>query len=335
MPSPDVSRTTLPSATEIPTLTVTPAKPEPRVDLTGASARRRLPPPPRRVMVNPRRWPWNLRQVDAHMAWEITRGNPHVVVAVVDTGIDIHHPDLRGKVLSGADVVSPGAGWVDDLGHGTAVAGVVASRGWRIPGLAGVAPSCRLLPIKCNLHGTTHVRAEHIAAGIRAAVTRGAHVINLSVGVVDGEQYLTPEAVADLADAVREALAAGIPVVCAAGPGGRVPTPWPGSWTKDPSFAGLIAVGGTDRRRQASLANPKGDFITILAPADDVVTTRKGGDFTTFGGTSAASPHVAGIAALVRSIRPDATPVQVRDWVVSGARGGIASAAETLAHALR
>lgn len=335
MPSPEILGTSLPPTVEIPTLTVMPAHPEPRIDPTGSAMRRRLPPPPRRVMVNPRRWSWNLRQVEAHLAWEITRGDPHVVVAVVDTGIDIHHPDLRGKVLNGADVVSPGAGWVDDLGHGTAVAGVVASRGWRIPGLAGIAPACRLLPIKCNIHGTAHVRAEHIAAGIRAAVARGAHVINLSVGVVDGEPYLTSEALAALADAIREALAAGIPVVCAAGPAGAGSTPWPGSWASDPTFPGLIAVGGTDRKRLPSLANPKGNFITVLAPADEVVSTRKGGDFAPFGGTSAASPHVAGIAALVRSIRPDATPVQIRDWIVSGAHGGIASAAGTLAQALR
>lgn len=339
MPLPDALRTMLPTSHatshEIPTLTVTPAQPEPQVEPTASPARRRTPPPHRRVMVNPRRWPWNLRQVEAHLAWEITRGDPQVVIAVVDTGIDLHHPDLRGKVLSGADVVSPGAGWVDDLGHGTAVAGVAASRGWRIPGLAGVAPGCRLLPIKCNLHGTTHVRAEHIAAGVRAAMKRHAHVINLSVGVIDGEQYLTAEALADLADAVREALAAGIPVVCAAGPGGSGPTPWPGSWTRDPSFAGLIAVGGTDRKRQVSLSSPKGDFVTVLAPADEVVSTRKGGDFATFGGTSAAAPHVAGIVALVRTIRPAAPPAQVRDWIVSGASSGIASAAGALAQALR
>ncbi|MBM3275704.1 MAG: S8 family serine peptidase [Candidatus Sericytochromatia bacterium] len=156
-----------------PELTVTPAD---RPARTGRSARK--------VVVPMRRWSWNLRQVGAPGAWDTTMGDPQVTVAVIDTGIDIHHPDLRGKVLSGADVVNPGAGWVDDLGHGTAVAGVIGSRGWRIPGLAGVAPGCRLLPIKCNIHGTTHVRAEHIAAGIRTAIARGAHVINLSVGVV-------------------------------------------------------------------------------------------------------------------------------------------------------
>ncbi len=353
MLSHDARSTVLSVASEVPTLTVIPANPDRRPDFGPSTAgpvrgdspadspgmtdrpKRRTSPAPRNIMVSERRWPWNLRQVEAHLAWEITRGDASVVVAVVDTGIDIHHPDLRGKILSGADVVSPGAGWVDDLGHGTAVAGVVASRGWRIAGLAGVAPGVRLLPIKCNIHGTTHVRAEHIAAGVRAAVARRAHVINLSVGVVDGEQYLVADALADMADAIREALSAGIPVVCAAGPGGAGPTPWPGAWAKDPTFDGLIAVGGTDRKRQMSVTTPRGDFITVLAPADEVYSTRKGGDFGPFGGTSAAAPHVAGIAALLRSVRPTATPAQIREWIALGASGGIASAAGALAQGLR
>jgi subtilisin family serine protease len=282
-----------------------------------------------------RRWSWNLRQVSAPGAWHTTMGDPLVTVAVVDTGIDIHHPDLRGKILSGADVVNPGAGWVDDLGHGTAVAGVIGSRGWRIPGLAGVAPGCRLLPIKCNIHGTTHVRAEHIASGIRTAITRGAHVINLSVGVIEGEQYLTAEAVDAMADAIRAALNRGVVVVCAAGPGGAGPRPWPGSWSRDPHFAGLISVGGSDRRGRRSPCTPAGDFISVLAPADGVVSTRKGGDFGPFGGTSAAAPHVAGIAALIRTLRPTAPPVQVRDWIQAGAVNGLANATGALALALR
>ncbi|MBM3269339.1 MAG: S8 family serine peptidase [Candidatus Sericytochromatia bacterium] len=288
-----------------------------------------------RVRVPERRLPWNIRQLGAHHAWEITRGEPGILVAIVDTGIDVHHPDLRGKTLTGVDVVSPGAGWVDDLGHGTAVAGVIGSRGWRIPGLAGVAPACRFASIKCNIHGTTHVRAEHIAAGIRAAMARKAAVINLSVGVVDGEEFLTAEAVDELADALRAALDAGIAVICAAGPGGTGPRPWPGSWSRDPHFPGLIAVGGSTPRRQLSACTPAGDFITVLAPADGVVSTRKGGDFGPFGGTSAAAPHVAGIAALLKAVRPEASPGEIKDWIVAAANGGIAHAAGALTLALR
>ncbi len=301
----------------------------------GGAAPRRTGPSRRAIRIPERRWPWNMRQVGAHFAWEITRGDPGVIVAVLDTGIDVHHPDLRGKTLAGADVVSPGAGWVDDLGHGTAVAGVIGSRGWRIPGLAGVAPACRFASIKCNIHGTTHVRAEHIAAGIRAAMERGASVINMSVGVVEGEVFLTSEAVDAMADALRCALDAGIAVVCAAGPGGQGPRPWPGSWSRDPHFAGLISVGGSDAKRQRAACTPAGDFITILAPSDGVLSTRKGGDFGPFGGTSAAAPHVAGIAALIKSVRPDASPAEVKECIVSGASSGIAHAAGALALALR
>lgn len=304
--------------------------------LRRAPATSRLIQPTRPLTENlaawPHHWSWNLRQIDAPAAWAITRGDPRVVIAVVDTGIDPHHPDLRGKVLSGLDVVACASDSVDDLGHGTNVAGVAASRGWRRPGLSGVAPACRVMPIKCNIHGTGHVRAEHIAAGIRAAVAAGAQVVNLSVGVVEGEEFLTPDSLGDLSDAIREALAVGTVVVCAAGPGSTV-TSWPGAWSQDPRFQGLISVGAADRRGRMAPCTPRNDYITVLAPTD-VLATKKGGGYSLFGGTSAAAPHVAGIAALLLSIRPEASPVQIRDWIVRGAMSRIVRAGGALGLAM-
>lgn len=284
----------------------------------------------------PGRFPWNLMQVHAPLAWGVTRGDPTVLVAVVDTGIDLDHPDLRGKVVSGVATLGASGVWRDDLGHGTSVASLIASRGWRDPGYCGVAPGCRLISIKCNVPQSRHVRAEHIAAGVQAAIDQGAQVINLSVGVVKGEALLTTEALEELAAAIRLALAKGIPVICAAGPAGPGPTPWPAAWANDAAFFGLIAVGGADDRRRVSAWNPTpGNFISVLAPADDVLCGEMGGDIAPFGGTSAAAPHVAGIVALIRSVRPFASPRQIRAWVCEGAAGGIASAAGSLALALR
>ncbi len=270
-------------------------------------------------------WSWNLRRIEAPQAWEITRGDPKIAVAIVDTGIDAEHPDLRGKVLRGVDVHSSQASWADDQGHGTAVAGVVASRGWRGKGLAGVAPACRLLSIKCNQPGTGNVRAEDIAAGVRAAIQAGSRILNLSVGVTAGEPFLTEETLADLRLAIREAIDSGAVVVCAAGPSGFY-QPYPGLWSTEPGFEGLIAVGATTRTGEPSLAGASGDFVTVWAPADGILSTARGGGYAPFGATSAASPHVAGIAALLRSLRPDAAPDEIRDLIVSGARSGHANA---------
>ncbi|MEB3298928.1 MAG: S8 family serine peptidase [Candidatus Sericytochromatia bacterium] len=281
----------------------------------------------------PALWPsggaWPHRLLGVREAWRVTRGTPWLRVAVVDTGIDPGHPDLRGKVVGGCDVVAPGAGWHDDQGHGTAVAGIIASRGWRFRQLAGVAPLVSLLAIKVNYHGTGHVRAEHIAAGIRAGLREGADVINLSVGVMEGEEFLTAAAVADLGRAVREALAAGIPVVCAAGPA-RGATVWPGAWAYDPAYAGLIPVGACDRWGRVAAASQGSPRHLVLAPAEGVLSTSRDGAVSPFGGTSAAAPFVSGLVALLRTVSPLAGPDKIRQWVLDGARDGIVSAVASL-----
>jgi subtilisin family serine protease len=282
----------------------------------------------------PSRDPWPHRLLGVRRAWAISRGAPWVRVAVVDTGIYGAHPDLKGKVLGGCDVVSPGGRYLDDLGHGTAVAGLIASRGWRFGDAAGIAPLVSLLAIKVNQHGTGHVRAGHMAAGIRAALREEAAVINMSVGVVEGEEFLTAAAVADLGRAVREALAAGVPVVCAAGPA-RGATVWPGAWAHDPAFAGLIPVGAADRLGRVAPVSQGSPRHLLLAPAEAVVSTSRDGRVSFFGGTSAAAPFVTGIVALLRTLRPEASPARLRQWVLEGARDGMASAIGALDQAGR
>src|SRR5207248_1570267 len=95
-------------------------------------------------------WPdqWGLRQLGLPVAWDLTRGASSVVVAVIDTGIDGNHPDLRGAVLRGLDVMNGGTDTADDEGHGTAVAGIIAARTDNHAGQAGVCWNCALLPIK-------------------------------------------------------------------------------------------------------------------------------------------------------------------------------------------
>ncbi|MEB3236860.1 MAG: S8 family serine peptidase [Candidatus Sericytochromatia bacterium] len=280
----------------------------------------------------PGRTPWPHRWLEVRKAWTLSRGAPWVRVAVVDTGIDDAHPDLRGKVVGGCDVVAAGGRHLDDLGHGTAVAGLIASRGWRSPETAGVAPLVSLLAIKVNHHGTGHVRAEHIAAGIRAALREGASVINLSVGVVAGEEFLTAASVADLGRAVREALAAGVPVVCAAGPS-RGATVWPGAWAHDPAFAGLITVGAADRWGRVAPVSQGSPRHLLLAPAEGVVSLSTDARVAPFGGTSAAAPFVTGIVSLLRTLHPHAEPARIRSWVLAGARNGMASASGALTEA--
>lgn len=260
------------------------------------------------------RWQWSLRRIEAPQAWNVTRGDRDLVIAVVDSGVDPDHPELAGRVLRGHNVVAPHQATHDDIGHGTAVAGLIAAKGLNNRGFAGLIPECKILPVKVNQPGNGGVYAQDIAKGIRWAVHGGASLINASVGVVQWEHGLTAEALDELADAIRYALRHNVVVVCAAGPA-LSPPPYPGTWSTLWDFRGLMAAGGVDRHDKRAGCSPAGAFLTVTAPSDGVLTTFprfQNRLYGTFGGTSAAAPHVTGLAALVRSLKPGLPPHEVK-----------------------
>ena len=265
-------------------------------------------------------WQWSLQLMDAPRAWRHTEGDPEVVVAVLDTGVDARHPDLAGKVLQGVNLCEPGRDSTDDDGHGTCVAGIIAGHEGTRPRFRGVAPQCKILPIKVNEPRSGNVVAASIALGIREALARGAHVLNLSVGCEVGEPGFTHDTMAALANAIYDALRMGVPVVCAAGP--RHAKTYPAAWETLPEFAGLISVGACDRDGSPTVWSPRWEYVSLLAPAGATTTWRPNGRTMhgPFGGTSASSPHVAGTLALLRTLRPDLSPVELKRVLLSHAR---------------
>jgi serine protease len=249
---------------------------------------------------------WSLDRIGVEAAWETTRG-AGVVVAVIDTGVDLAHPDLRDRLVRDADGEVVGLDLVDGRsaadrhGHGTLVAGVIAATAGNGEGIAGVAPEASILPIRA-LDDDGAGRGRDIDTAIRWAVDQGADVINLSLESVkspDGGRT-GPGA---LTAAVRYAWERGVPVVVAAGNNGAAATDYP-------EDSPVVLVGATDRDDRRADFSDRGRVDGLLAPGVDIVSTwcrepRAGpcdGRTHTYGiaeGTSFAAPHVTGALALL------------------------------------
>jgi len=211
-----------------------------------------------------------------------------VIVAVIDTGVDATHPDLAGKVLPGFDVYSSTTlGKYDPNGHGTHVAGIIAATADNATGVAGLAPSVKILPVRV-LDETGYGDDSLVAKGVLWAVLNGAQVINLSLGGPDRDPLL--------AEAIDKAVAAGVAVVVAAGNEGisGSPVSYPGA------HPDVTAVAATSSNDQRALFSTVGQFVDVAAPGMSILSTWPSG-YSYQSGTSMATPFVSAATALVIS----------------------------------
>jgi serine protease len=243
---------------------------------------------------------WNLRRVGAEKAWSYTCGRG-VTVAVIDTGVACFDtgPFSRGTDLAGTRCEG---GWnfvddtdraYDDHGHGTHVAGTIAQTTNNGVGAAGLAFCASVMPVKV-LTKQGFGSVANVAEGIRFAADEGAQIINLSLG--------GPIKSAILQDAVNHALSVGAVIVAAAGNSGRG-VGWPAA------YPGVVAVSATDDTDKIAWFSSRGSEISIAAPGVGITqqTVCNGGRdrceiFGTYNGTSMASPHVAGVAAMIEAL---------------------------------
>ncbi len=249
---------------------------------------------------------YNISAIQANETWDCHKGQG-IVVAVIDTGVDLDHPDLVANIVSGQTFVGGTSTPDDDQGHGTHVAGIVAASG-NNGGIIGVAPEAKIMPIKV-LDSSGSGTTLSVAQGIVWAVDNGAHVINLSLGSVSNSAFVE--------DAVNYAYNKGVIVITAAGNCGDAFYFFNGCTFQDqPSYPAAldkaIGVAATDSsNNQASYSN-EGDYVEISAPGSSIVSTYPGGSYASLDGTSQASPHVAGVAALLLSRTPEQTPLQIK-----------------------
>jgi type VII secretion-associated serine protease mycosin len=243
---------------------------------------------------------WNLPLIKAEKAWKVGKGNGKVKVAVIDTGIDLQHPDLRGHLGNGYNAILNGAPPFDDVGHGTHVAGIIAAGVNNYEGIAGLSWYNPLLPIKV-LDETGSGQSFAVAEGIIWATEHGAKVINLSLGNYARSQFLH--------DAVRYAHARDVVLVAAAGNENTDQFSYPAAYPE------VLAVAAVDeQKRRASFSN-YGNYVDVAAPGLHVASTFPGLSYAALSGTSMAAPHVTALAAMMRSRCPELKNTQVMSMI--------------------
>ncbi|GIW12168.1 MAG: hypothetical protein KatS3mg061_3225 [Dehalococcoidia bacterium] len=254
---------------------------------------------------------YGLSRIRAPEGWGYSTGSESIIIAIVDTGVDLSHPDLASKILPGYDFVNADLTPQDDHGHGTHVAGIAAAITNNGLGIAGVSWGARVLPVKVlDARGSGYT--SDVAAGIVWAADRGARVINLSLG---GPASTT------LQEAVNYAVGKGALVVAAAGNSGNSTPNYPGAY---PAAISVAATDSTNRR--ASFSN-FGPFVDLAAPGVSIYSTVPTGScdlchpsgYRALSGTSMATPMVAGVLAILAGLAPEASPAGLRAAVEQSA----------------
>lgn len=249
-----------------------------------------------------------LTMMNTYDAWDVTTGEAHVTVAIIDTGIDIDHTEFQGRLspLSyNATTEQQGLEHViDDQDHGTPVAGIIAANKDNGEGIAGIAQAIELLIIKANESGEDTFFDSVLAEAIYYAVDNGADIINMSLGGSHENQTVQ--------DAITYAYDHDVLVVAAAGNDGMEDPQYPAAYDH------VIAVSSVDDDGLLSEFSNYGDYIDITAPGGRIVTTGIDDVYYGVSGTSFAAPQITGVLALIKSL--DET--QTHDAILNNLYGG-------------
>ena len=271
---------------------------------------------------------WSLETIKVPEAWEIERGSKDIIVAVVDTGVDYNHEDLKSRIwvnedeIPGNGIDDDGNGYVDDVrgwdffdspyaslsvdhvsrdndpmdedGHGTNVAGIIAAVPNNSIGIAGITWGCKVMALRA---GSKFLEDDDLAAAIVYAVENGAQIINMSWGG-DELSYI-------IRDVTKYAYDHGCILIGAAGNDNKPIVIYPAA------FEHVIAVGATDSQDKKSSFSNYGTGIDIVAPGTRIFSTVPRNSYSDWSGTSMAAPVVSGIAALILSKRPGLTNAEV------------------------
>ncbi len=273
---------------------------------------------------------WNLEKIGITKAWEIERGSADITIAIIDTGIDYTHQDLKNQMwennleIADNQIDDDGNGYVDDIvgwdfinndnrpidetGHGTHVAGIVGAEVNNQIGIAGVAWKSRIMAIRVgasSYYGGAEMRDSNSAAGIVYAADNGAKIINMSWGS-DRLSFV-------IRDALAYANANGVLLVAAAGNDMKSNVIYPAG------YQSVLAVASGNQDNERFYQSNFGARVNIVAPGNDILSTHIENKYRLLSGTSMAAPHVAGVSALLLAKRPNLTVEDVCQILVSSA----------------
>ncbi|MFD2673419.1 S8 family peptidase [Marinicrinis sediminis] len=240
--------------------------------------------------------PWGIQHIKAPAAWKTAKGEG-VKIAVIDTGINYYHPDLKQAVQKGFNVLHRYQLPVDDNGHGTHIAGTIAASS-ASDGMTGVAPHAHIYPVKAfDYHGSAYI--SDIIMGLEWCISQKMDIINMSFGMKEHSESLQY--------AIRKAADAGCIIVASSGnDGNKNDIDYPAK------FPETISVSATNKDRRIAKFSNRSKAVNIYAPGDKIQSTWLREGYFQLSGTSMATAHVSGVIALLLSIKPSLTMRQVR-----------------------
>ncbi|MEK6449224.1 S8 family peptidase [Priestia aryabhattai] len=240
------------------------------------------------------------QKVQAPDAWDVTTSNGNIKIAIIDTGVQLNHPELAIKLWPGYNFVEGNLNPNDGNGHGTHVAGIAGALTENSLGIAGIAPSASIIPVRA-LDNSGNGTLSNIANAITYSTNAGAKVINLSLGSSQGSITLE--------NAINHAWNQGVVIVAAAGNEASNTLTYPAA------YQNVIAVASTDINDQKSDFSNYGTWVEVSAPGSTILSTYTGSYYAYLSGTSMACPHVAGLAALLAA--QGKNNVQIKNTILS------------------